>query len=224
MIYTDSNKALTLAVLDALEAEPRIDARKVSTAVEDGVVTLSGTLGSFTEKWAAEGCVKAVNGVRGIANELRVDLAGMHVRDDADIAKTVVDVLRWSVGVPQAIQVEVHDGYVTLHGTVDWPYQRQDALAIVRRLQGLRGVYDDIVIAPHDVDPIELERRITSRFQRLAAFDAKNVTIDAKPGGVVRLAGEVASLAESDEAESAAYSIPGTTEVCNEIRISDEGW
>jgi osmotically-inducible protein OsmY len=224
MMIVDTDRSLHQRVLDALEAEPRVEAGKIGVAVEGGVVTLSGTLGSFTEKWAAEAAVKSVKGVRGIANELRVELAGMHVRDDADIAKTVVEVLRWSSGLPQGIQPEVHGGYVTLHGQVDWPYQREDAIDIVRRLSGVRGVYDDMTVKPYSIDPMELRRSIESRFQRLAAFDAKNVAIDVKDGGLVKLSGTVASLAEFDEAESAAYSVPGTSEVRNEIRISDEGW
>jgi osmotically-inducible protein OsmY len=224
MVYTDTDRGMHDAVLDALRDEPRIDAGKVSVAVEGGVVTLSGTLGSFTEKWAAENAVRGVRGVRGIANELRVDLPGMHVRDDADIAKTVVEVLQWSDALPKTIVAEVHDGYVTLHGTVDWAYQRQDAMVMARRIAGVKGVYSDIAVKPKDVDPAELRRNIASRFQRLAAFDAKGVEIDVRAGGFVKLTGSVASLAECDEAESAAYAAAGTTEVRNELRVADDGW
>ncbi len=208
------------AVLDALEAEPRVDAGKIAVAVESGVATLSGTLGSFTERWAAESAVKSVRGVRGLANELRVELPGMHVRDDADIAKTVVQVLRWSASLPETIQVEVHNGYVTLRGEVDWPYQRLDALDVVRRLEGVRGVNDDMTVKPSPIDPVQLRRAIESRFQRAAALDAKNVRVAVKPFGIVELSGNVGSLAEFDEAESAAYSVAGTTEVRNELLIN----
>lgn len=208
------------AVLDALEADPRVDAGKIAVAVESGVATLSGTLGSFTEKWAAESAVKSVRGVRGLANELRVELPGMHVRDDADIAKTIVQVLRWSASLPETIQVEVHNGYVTLRGEVDWPYQRLDALDVVRRLEGVRGVNDDMTVKPSPIDPVQLRRAIESRFQRAAALDAKNVRVAVKPFGIVELSGNVGSLAEFDEAESAAYSVAGTTEVRNELLIN----
>lgn len=224
MIYADTDRSLHELVLDALGSDSRIAAGKVGVAVDRGVVTLIGTLSSFTEKWAAEDAVKAIRGVRGIANELRVDLPGMHVRDDADVAKAVVTVLRWSASVPQTLQVEVHDGLVTLSGEVEWPYQRRDAIAIVRRIAGVRGVYDSMTVAEHQVDPEELHRRISSRFARLAAFDARNVKVDVAPGGVVRLSGVVASLSEADEAESAAYTVAGTTEVRNEIRIAEEEW
>ncbi len=224
MMTIDTNRSLHAAVLDALEAEPRVEAGKVAIAVENGVVTLSGTLQSFTEKWAAEAAVKRIKGVCGLANELRVDLPGMHGRDDADIAKTVVDVLRWSAGLPQTIQAEVHDGYVTLHGQVDWAYQREDAIDAIRRLTGVRGIYDDMSLKPYAVTPKDLHRLIESRFQRLASFDAKRVVIEVDSEGSVALSGAVHSLAERDEAESAAYSIPGTIGVVNDIAIVDEGW
>ncbi len=224
MLYTDTDKTLREAVFSALDDEPRLDAGKVGIAVEDGVVTLSGTLPTFTEKWAAEESVKNVKGVRGIANELRVELAGMHVRDDADIAKTIVEVLRWNDTLPSTIQAEVHDGNVTLHGEVEWAYQRQDALDAVRNVVGVRNMRLDISIQPREVDAVELRRKIASRFQRLAALDTKNVNVKVDRGGVVTLSGIVSSLAESDEAESAAFSIRGTTLVCNELRVSDEEW
>ncbi|HEY9085864.1 MAG TPA: BON domain-containing protein [Candidatus Tyrphobacter sp.] len=224
MMITNTDRDLHDAVLDALEAEPRVEAGKIGIAVENGVVTLSGTLQSFTEKWAAEAAVKRVKGVCGIANELRVDLAGMHQRDDADIAKSAVDVLRWSAGLPQTIQAEVHDGYVTLHGQVDWAYQREDAIDAIRRLTGVRGIYDDISLKPYAVSPKELLRLIEARFQRLASFDAKGVAVEVDDDGSVTLSGSVHSLAERDEAESAAYSIPGTVGVVNDVIVNDEGW
>lgn len=223
-MMTYPNKLLHEQVLAALVAEPRLDAGKIGIAVDDGVVTLSGTLGTFTEKWAAEDAVKSVKGVRGIANELRVELAGMHVRDDADIAKTVVEVLRWNEHLPKTIQVEVKGGYVTLNGVVDWPYEREDARNAICHLSGVRGIYDNLTVKPYQVNPDELQRKIESRFQRLAAFDAKNVTVEVEDGGNVTLSGTVGSLAERDEAESAAYAIPGTTRVYNGIRITDIGW
>jgi osmotically-inducible protein OsmY len=41
-------------------------------SVIDGVVTLTGEVGSYAEKWKAERTVERVAGVRGIANELQV--------------------------------------------------------------------------------------------------------------------------------------------------------
>ena len=218
-MFIDADKSLHQAVLEALDTEPRIEAGKIGIAVENGVVTLSGTLGTFSEKWAAENAVRRVKGVGGIANELRVDLPGMHVRDDADIAKTVVQVLRWSAGLPKTIQVEVNDGYVTLSGEVDWAYQREDANNMVRRLSGVRGVSDLITIRPCTIQPAALRRQIENRFLRLASLEAKRIAVEADPDGGVTLSGNAGSLAERDEAELAAYSVPGVTAVYNDISV-----
>src|SRR5579872_7118218 len=64
------DKTLHEDVLEELKLDPRVPAGEIGIAVERGVVTLSGTVQSFTEKWAADDVVKHVKGVRGIANEL----------------------------------------------------------------------------------------------------------------------------------------------------------
>lgn len=219
---TSTDQSLHEAVLAALATTPRVDAGKVGIAVEEGVATLTGTLGSFTERWAVEATVKTVTGLRGIANELRVDLPGMHRRDDADIVKTIVELLRWNDALPKGIQVEAHDGNVTLRGTIERAYQRREVLDAVRHISGIRALRDEMTVTPHAVSPEKLRHEIESRFQRLASLDAKNVRFCVRPGGAVTLTGTVASLTQADEAESAAYAVPGTTEVHNELLVSHE--
>ncbi len=53
------DKSLQQAVIDELEWEPSIDAAHIGVAAKDGVVTLTGDVGSFTEKFAAERAVGA---------------------------------------------------------------------------------------------------------------------------------------------------------------------
>ncbi|MHB8146244.1 MAG: BON domain-containing protein, partial [Vulcanimicrobiaceae bacterium] len=53
-------------ILDELAFEPAIDAGKIGIAAANGVVTLTGTVETFTEKWAAEKAVKRVRGVRAL--------------------------------------------------------------------------------------------------------------------------------------------------------------
>lgn len=141
-----SDRTLHQDILDELGREPRVRAGAIAIAVEDGVVTLSGTVASFSERWAAEDAAKRVRGVRGVADELRVELPGMHRIDDTEIAKTAVELLKWNAGLPQSLVVQVEDGCVTLSGAVDWPFQRDEALDAVRRVPGVRDVYADIAM------------------------------------------------------------------------------
>ena len=57
-------------IIDELEFEPAVDAANIGVAVDKGVVSLSGHVGSYAEKLAAEKAVKRVKGVRAIAEGL----------------------------------------------------------------------------------------------------------------------------------------------------------
>src|SRR3954469_14215443 len=102
-----------------LEWEPSVDERRIGVAVVDGIVTLTGEVGTYSEKWRAERAVERVAGVRGIANE--IDVKSALERSDTDIAKMAVDALESNVLVPaDRIQVKAEGGWLTLTGEVPW--------------------------------------------------------------------------------------------------------
>jgi osmotically-inducible protein OsmY len=111
-----------------LDWEPSINASHVGVAVDNGVVTLTGHLDTFAEKFAVERAVQRVQGVRAIALELDVKLEPGHKRSDSEIAAAAESALKWHSLVPEEkIQVKVEKGWVTLKGEVDWDYQRRSA-------------------------------------------------------------------------------------------------
>lgn len=73
-------------ILDELEFELRIDAAEIGVAVDNGIVTLTGHVRTYTEKEAAERVARRVKGVRGIAQEIEVRIFGAKETDDDDIA------------------------------------------------------------------------------------------------------------------------------------------
>ena len=73
-------------VLDELEWEPSLDAAEIGVTGHGGVVTLTGTVKSYTEKLAAERATERVHGVKAVANDIEVRLPGAARRTDADIA------------------------------------------------------------------------------------------------------------------------------------------
>ena len=93
--------------------------KRIGVIAEDGVVTLTGSVASFTEKWAAEEAAKRVKGVKAVAKRLDVGLPAMHVRNDTDIAREVTNAIAWNVTLPSDIRAIVEEGHVTLEGTVD---------------------------------------------------------------------------------------------------------
>jgi osmotically-inducible protein OsmY len=200
-----------------LEWEPSVDERRIGVAVVDGIVSLTGEVGSFGEKWRAERAVERVAGVRGIANELEVKLASE--RTDADIAKAAADALKWNVMVPSdKVTVKVSKGWLTLEGELRWDYQRRAAERAVRDLPGVRGISNLIRIKPR-VEPQDVKEKIEETFKRVATLDANRITVQAE-GSEVTLRGTVRSWVERHEAEKAAWAAPGVTAVHNYITVS----
>jgi osmotically-inducible protein OsmY len=109
------------SVQDELKWEPGVsDASKIGVAVKDGVVTLTGFVSSYAEKWAAERAAKRVSGVNALAVELQVQLPGYAKKSDADIAKAAEHALSWDVLVPaSSVSVMVERGWVTLDGNLN---------------------------------------------------------------------------------------------------------
>ena len=136
-------------VLDELKWEPSVDAADIGVSVKEGIVTLTGHVTSYAEKYAAERAAKRVYGVKAVANELDVKLPGSSRRTDEDIAAAAVNALRSNLAVPHdKIKVTVSNGWVTLEGEVEWHYQKMAAESAVRNLPGVTGLSDQITVKP----------------------------------------------------------------------------
>ena len=139
---TDSE--LQRDVLDELKWEPSVDAAHLGVAVKDGIVTLTGHVASYAQKYAAERAAKRVFGVRAVANELDVKLPGSSRRTDEDIAAAAVNALKSNLSIPSdQIKVIVSDGLVKLEGEVEWQFQK-DARRACRPLPAGRDRGDQL--------------------------------------------------------------------------------
>lgn len=201
-----------------LDWDPSIHASQVGVAVKNGVVTLSGHLDTYQEKYAIEKAVGRIEGVKAIAVELDVKLESGHKRSDTEIAAAAEAALKWHSQIPEEkIQVRVEKGWITLKGEVDWDYQRKNAEKAVRPLVGVVGVTNGITLKAA-VAPADVAGSIRNAFVRHAEREAKKVEVSVR-GATVTLRGTVDSLAERAAAVGAAWAAPGISNVVNEIDI-----
>jgi osmotically-inducible protein OsmY len=208
---------LQKAVQRELEWEPRVNAAQLGVAAVDGAVTLTGDIDSYSAKIAAIDAAERVYGVRAVADELAVTVPGTAKRDDSQIAQAASRALEWHTLVPKTVEAEVHDGSVRLKGRVQWQYERDEAADAVGRLIGVKGVVNDITIAPR-ARPEAIERRITDAFERNARLDARQITVTAT-NGTAHLYGSVHSIAEKRAARAAASSAPGVDHVDDQLTV-----
>ncbi len=212
------DKLIRQNIIDELDFDPSIDAAHIGVAVENGIVTLSGHVGSYTERVAAEKAAQKVRGVRGVVEEIRVRFGGETPPRDEDIAQRAVQMLDWSVTVPKgAVQVKVQNGWVTLTGKVDWQYQKEEAYRSIRRLAGVAGIMNTIEVMPKASAP-DVRAKIMAALKRNAELEADAIKVTVKDAKVV-LEGKVNAWYERELAENAAWSAPGVRAVEDHLTL-----
>ena len=136
-----TDKELRLDIIDELDFEPSFDAADIGVAVDQGVVTLTGHVRNYSDKITTLDIVENVVGVRAIADEIEVRPIGAHITADDEIAKRVVNSLKWNTSIPEEkIHITVAKGRVTLEGVVEWRYLADAAARAIGRLTGVSGI------------------------------------------------------------------------------------
>ncbi len=215
-----SDAELKTAIAEELAWTPGMDSTHVAVAVNQGAVTLSGEVDSYPEKLLAEKTVSGVRGVTAFAEEITVRGDWNDV-NDTDVAREAAEALQRFVVVPSGmVTAAVHDHVITLSGHVPWHYQRDAAERAVRYLRGVANVRNDIRIKP-TVSADGIHTAITAAFVRRARHEGSQTTITADHAGAVTLDGTVHSWSERRDAEHAAWSAPGVTDVTNHLRVQN---
>jgi len=210
---------LQLRVIEELKGEMNAsNAAHIGVAVKDGVVTLSGCVRCFPEKWAAERAVKRVKGVKAMAEDIQVILPGSVERSDTEIAYAAETALEWNTMVPQdKVKIIVEKGTIALEGQVDSYWQKIAAQDSLRCLTGIEGVDNRMTIKQTEFPEITAE--IEKSFIRNAQIDAGQIHVEVLNNHVT-LYGNVRSWAEREEAEKATWAASGVTKVTNNIIVA----
>ncbi|MDB6097136.1 MAG: Osmotically-inducible protein precursor [Francisellaceae bacterium] len=213
-----SDQQIHTEVIEKLNFEPMINEKNIAISIHEGIATVGGTVKSYAEKLATERAIRSIKGVKALADELKVSFLSGIQKSDPELAKTAAQALTWDILVPsEDIKVTVDNGWLTLSGKVKWNFQKMAAERAIRNLQGVSGITNEIVIKPQ-VSPVEVKDKITKEFERNASIDAANIQVEVE-GTRVILNGKVRSWTEIQEAKRAVWSIPGITELQNNLTI-----
>jgi len=227
---------------DELLWDPRINSAQIGVSVDNGAVSLLGTVGSYAEKWAAEDATKRIGGVGTVVQNLAVKLLPEHVHGDPDIAAAIQNALQWNVYIPETVTAQVQQGSVRLEGQVIWNYQRVVAERAVRYLSGVVEVHNLITLKPQSsgvrvdgkgthfwsrwaarfrtqTSAKQIKEDVLAALQRQAAADAASIHVDTQDTKVT-LTGHAPSWQSIVDAANAAWAVPGVTHVFDRLRLS----
>jgi osmotically-inducible protein OsmY len=208
-------------VLEELSWDPHIIVSDIGVSVKEGVVTLTGLVESYLVRLAAQNAALHVKGVHAVANAVEVRLHTSVERTDSDLALAALYALKWDAAIQtDKLNVTVSHGYVTLKGEVEWPFQREAADRVVRRLAGVKGVTNWVTVAAHTT-PSDIKQKIEKALVRNAETDAHKIIVEMR-GHTAILKGTVRSFAEKLSAEQTALAAPGISTVNNLIKVAFE--
>jgi osmotically-inducible protein OsmY len=216
-----SNNILRAEVIEAIKWQPLLHSNKIDVAVQDGIVTLAGTVENYTQKREAEETVKHISGVKALVDDVKVNLPLATIRNDKDIAGSVIKALQDNWAVPDhRIVVTVEEGWVTLEGILHWNFQRKAADNAIRYLEGVRGVIDKIKIEAEVKNELGKEI-VVKALSRSWILDIGNIKVRVD-GKTIFLSGFVSALFQKEEAERIAWNTPGVWYVDNELVVEPD--
>lgn len=141
---------ISFNVASSLSWSPSVDAVRIHVTVDHGIVTLSGTVNSYWQKHRAEEIAANTAGVTDVQNALNVAPTAPTATDD-DICRDICATLERNPAIDAGrTRIDVHDGVVTLSGTVtDYATFRaiEDA---ARYTSGVLEVNNALAIESHD--------------------------------------------------------------------------
>jgi osmotically-inducible protein OsmY len=204
-------------VENELRLDRTVDASWIGVTVRGGVVTLTGFAGSYIEKVRAEDDAKRVPGAKAIANDITVRWPSDWAATGPAIVRRAVDAIRHEVPYADDLKVSFCDGWLTLHGRVEWLIERRQAEHAVCGLPGVHGITNLVTLHPPEEEP-DLRETIVEVLRDHAAIAAESIMVEADHD-VVTLRGTVRSWAEKDAVEEVVRHAPGVAGVDDRLVV-----
>ena len=201
--------------------------QSVASSVEDGIVTLTGTVDLYQDKLDAAKKVKKLANVNGVRNDIAV--AGETVPDSQlqqKLAKKLAyDRVGYYDNAFNYLAVAVKDGVVTITGDTYNDVARDSALAIIARTPGVKDVVNEAKVLPTSIFDDSLRIRMARVIYRDSVLgryatdpvDPIRIVVD---NGHVTLYGTVQSTMDKNIAGIRAGSVPGAFSVENKLVVN----
>jgi osmotically-inducible protein OsmY len=180
------------AIKERLNGDGRIDAKNIQVKVDQGVVTLSGTVPDLESKVLAEALVSGTMvGIKRLQNDITVVRPALK---DEEIRKAVEAALRSVPALKESklnkITVLVHEGDVVLKGTVEKPLHRRLARKAAHTVPGVVSVANLIKVVGKPRPDREIEQDVLAYLKWAPFVDLDQVEYTVE-NGVVKLKGTV---------------------------------
>jgi len=201
--------------------------QSVNSSVEDGIVTLMGTVNLYQDKLDAAKKIRKLANVTGVRNDIAV--AGETVPDsqlEQKLAKKLAyDRVGYYDNTFNYLALEVKDGVVTLSGDTMWDVPKDSALAIVARMPGVKDVVNDVTVLPTSLFDDSLRARTARAIYRDSvlgryASDPVHPIRIVVDNGHVTLYGTVENTMDKNIAGIRASSVPGAFSVENKLVVN----
>jgi len=200
--------------------------RSVNSSVEDGIVTLTGSVNLYQDKLDAAKKIKKVSNVSAVRNDIAV--AGETVPDgqlQQKLAKKLAyDRVGYFDNSFNYLALNVKEGVVTINGDTMNDVAKDSALAVVARTPGVKDVVSDVKVLPvsnfDDSIRVRTARAIyrDSVLGRYASDPVHPIRI-VVDNGHVTLYGTVESTMDKTIAGIRASSVPGSFSVQNKLSV-----
>ncbi len=214
-----TDESITEDVVDSLSWDSRVDSSKITVTVDRGVVTLTGTVPSYSSRAAATEAAWVIAGVRDIKNELKMDLRE-EVPSDSEIRSNIEHAFTSDNELyPFDLMVTVGDGWVTLDGTVDAYWKKVRAEDLVLGMRGIIDLTNKIAVVPtQSMADENLAETIIHALDRNIYVNVDDVDVTVE-NGTVTLTGAVPTRTAKQAAHDIARFTLGVREVKDRITV-----
>jgi osmotically-inducible protein OsmY len=217
-----SDEEIKKDIVDQLFWDDRVNASKITVDVEDGEVTLKGSVPNYSARLAASTDTWVVSGVLSVNNDIEIEYAETDVSYvDSQLNSYIMNVLKWNPNIDSSeISVSVDNGWVTIEGSVDALWKKMRAEDLISDIAGVLGVTNKLSVVPtKDIMDELIAEDIVSALERNASLNVEDIDVKVE-NGTVTLSGSVSSWSARMAAYEAALYTEGVTRIHDDLQVS----